>query len=92
MRATTFDSRCRSARRSSVVGLSGIVVAALLLLSPPLVRADDTWTLTTTGDWSVATDWSGGVPTASSTADIFNGGSSGRQFRGSPYITLHGNG
>ena len=51
-------------------------IAALVLLSSPPARADDTWTLSAaaTGDWSIAGNWSGGVPTASSTADIFDGG------------------
>ena len=53
----------------------GIAAAALLLLASPSARADVTWTLTTTGDWSAATNWSGGaVPTSTDNADIYNGG------------------
>ena len=51
--------------------------AAILLSSSPAARADVTWTLsaTATGDWSVATDWSGlGGPNSSTNADIYNGG------------------
>ena len=58
----------------SFLRLFGIAVAVLLLLSSPSARADVTWTLTGTGDWSVATNWSGGVPASSGTADIYNGG------------------
>ena len=52
----------------------GLAAAAMLLMSSPAARADVTWTLSGTGDWSVATDWSGGaVPTGTGNADIFNG-------------------
>ena len=61
--------------RSSAVRLLGCAAAALVLMSSPPVRANVTWTLATTGDWSIASNWSGGaVPTSSGTADIFNGG------------------
>ncbi len=57
----------------SAAGLLGFAAAVLLLASPP-ARADITWKLSGTGDWSTASNWNGGVPNASSTADIFNGG------------------
>ncbi|MGO8690404.1 MAG: hypothetical protein ACLQLG_12350, partial [Thermoguttaceae bacterium] len=58
----------------SLVRLFGPAAAALLLWSSPPARADITWKLNGTGDWSTASNWSSGIPTASSTADIFNGG------------------
>ena len=61
--------------RSSVLRLLGLAAAAILLLSSSPARADITWTLTTTGDWSSGGNWSGGVvPTATDNADILNGG------------------
>ena len=57
----------------SATGLLGLAAAVLLLASPP-ARADIAWTLSGTGDWSTGSNWNGGVPTVSSTADIFNGG------------------
>ncbi len=58
----------------SFVRLWGIATAAILLLSSPPVLADVTWTLATTGDWSVPTNWSGGaVPTLSDAAYILSG-------------------
>ena len=75
MRAITRNSLSRRIAQPSVTGLFGLAAAALLLMSPPPARADITWTLTTTGDWSIPTNWSGGaVPTSRATADIFNGG------------------
>ena len=50
-----------------------VTAAALLLLSPPPARADDTWNVQS-GDWSSAGNWSGGLPTSSTNADIYNGG------------------
>ena len=74
MRATTRDRLCRSSQSFSAVQILGIAAAVLLLLSAPPARADDTWSLTTTGDWSNAGYWSGGLPTLSTNADINNGG------------------
>ncbi len=52
----------------------GLAAAALLLLSSQPARADITWNVPS-GDWSVATNWSGGAaPTSTDNADIFNGG------------------
>ena len=70
-----FARPCWSARRrSSVVRLLGFAAAALLLLSSPPARADVTWSVAS-GDWSVATNWSGGaLPTSTDNADIYNGG------------------
>ena len=75
MRMTKFHPGSYSAGRSSIVRLLGIAAAMLLLLSSPSARADDTWTNTTTGDWSSAGNWSGNVvPTSTDNADIYNGG------------------
>ena len=73
MRMTMVHHCHSSAVRPSVAGLLGFAAAALLLCSPP-ARADVTWKATKTGDWSVASNWTGGVPTSGSNADIFNGG------------------
>ena len=74
MRAATCDSLCRCVPRSSAVRLLGFAAVVLLLCSPP-ARADVAWTPTTTGDWSAATNWSGGVvPTSSDSVDIYSGG------------------
>ena len=65
-----------SSSRTASLGVAMMILGlAFVLLSPP-ARADVTWSLssTKTGDWSVATNWTGGVPTLSSTADIYNGG------------------
>ena len=52
----------------------GFAAAAILLLSSAPVRADITWNVPS-GDWSVATNWSGGtVPTSTDNADIYDGG------------------
>ncbi len=68
MRATRFVPP------SSVVRLLGLAAAALLLLSSPQARADDTWNVAS-GDWSSAGNWSGSVvPTSTDNADIFNDG------------------
>ena len=73
MRMTMVRHCHSSAVRPSVAGLLGFAAAALLLCSPP-ARADVTWKATKTGDWLVASNWTGGVPTSGSNADIFNGG------------------
>ena len=47
---------------------------SFLLLAASPARADVTWNVQQ-GDWSVATNWSGGaLPTSTDNADIFNGG------------------
>jgi autotransporter-associated beta strand protein len=59
----------------SSLRLVGFAIAAILLFSPRPARADITWTLAGTGDWSVSTNWSGSaVPNSSNHADIYNGG------------------
>ena len=73
MRMTGFHHGSASARRSSAVRFLGFASAMLLLLSSPPARADVTWNVAS-GDWSVATDWSGGLPISGINADIFNGG------------------
>ena len=56
-------------------GSWGLPPRRILLLTPPRARADVAWTLATTGDWLVATNWSGGaLPASSDTATCANGG------------------
>ena len=58
----------------SFVRFFGIAAAAILLSFSPPAQADITWNVPS-GDWSVATNWSGGAtPTSTDNADIFNGG------------------
>ena len=57
----------------SFVRFLGFVATVLLLLSSPPARAD-TRGRYEIGDWSSAGNWSGGLPTSSTNADIFNGG------------------
>ena len=49
---------------------------AVVLLTSLQVRADVYWKVASpnSGDWSVATNWTGGLPTSSVTAWIVNGG------------------
>ena len=69
-----FPHCCCSAVRSTTAGLLGFAAAVLMLLSSLPARADVAWTLTTTGDWFVATNWGGGLPLPAATADIYHGG------------------
>ena len=50
--------------------------AIVMLLAAPLAGANVTWTLppNQSGDWSLASNWTAGLPTSSSTAYIVNGG------------------
>ncbi|MGO9108235.1 MAG: autotransporter-associated beta strand repeat-containing protein [Thermoguttaceae bacterium] len=64
---------CRAARLSAVSFAS--FVAAVLIVSVQ-VRGDVYWTLPAgqSGDWSVASNWGGTIPTSSDFAYIVNGG------------------
>ena len=74
----------RAARSAPLVRLDGTKpgkwcwtfwAGLILVACAATARANVAWTLTTTGDWSAPSDWSGGaVPTSSDNADIFNGG------------------
>ena len=64
-------SGCRAARLS-VTALASFM-GVVLIASMPL-RADVTWSNTTSGDWSVASNWGGTLPTAADFAYIANGG------------------
>jgi autotransporter-associated beta strand protein len=72
---TRLNLRLEETDMRSFVWFLNIAIAALMLLFPPPAQADVTWTLTGTGDWSVATNWSGAaLPTSTDNADIYNGG------------------
>ena len=64
----------RPAARLSAVSFASFV--AVVLLTSLEVRADVYWKVASpnSGDWSVATNWTGGLPTSSVTAWIINGG------------------
>ena len=63
-----------SLSRSSALRFFGVAVAAVVLLSPPAVRADCYWNVQS-GDWSTGVNWGGGaVPTANDNAYVVNGG------------------
>ncbi len=66
-------SSCRAARLLAAAFAS---VAAFVLMASLPARADVYWTLSPsqTGDWSVATNWGGTLPTSSDNAWIVNGG------------------
>jgi autotransporter-associated beta strand protein len=70
--------------------LSGIVAAAFLLLSSMCPGADVYWTLPPgqAGDWSVAANWGGTVPSSSDNAWIANGGTTNITQAGETYGTL----
>jgi T5SS/PEP-CTERM-associated repeat protein len=66
-------SSCRAARLSAAAFAS---FAAIALLASVPARADVYWTLSPsqTGDWSVAANWGGLLPTGTDNAWIVNGG------------------
>jgi hypothetical protein len=51
----------------------GILVLVVLILTSTVARADVTWQVAS-GDWSVASNWGGALPTANDYAYISNGG------------------
>ncbi len=53
--------------------LGCVVVAGILILGPTCALADVYWS-TSAGDWSVASNWGGTLPTSSQDAYIINGG------------------
>ena len=61
------------AARFSAAGLAGFVVASVLLAAAPLRTASYTWAVAS-GDWSVASNWTGSLPTSGDTAYVVNGG------------------
>jgi autotransporter-associated beta strand protein len=75
MIASNFNRRFDSLSPWPRAGLLSLAAAAMLLSCSVPARADVTWTLSGTGDWSVATNWSSwAVPTSTDNADVFNGG------------------
>ena len=69
----SMSSSLRAARLPAAGFAS--VVAIVLIASRP-IRADVTWTLPAghSGDWCVASNWGGAVPTNTDTAYVVNGG------------------
>ncbi|MGO9113049.1 MAG: hypothetical protein ACLP9L_27775 [Thermoguttaceae bacterium] len=69
-----FTQSNRTADRLLTVSFASFVVVVLMTSLP--ARADVTWTLPAgqSGDWSVASNWGGTLPTSSDTATIVNGG------------------
>ena len=63
---------CRTVRLSAV-GSAGFVVASMVLVAAPLRAASYSWAVAA-GDWSVASNWGGAVPSISETACVANGG------------------
>src|SRR5689334_4007158 len=61
--------------RSSIVGSSSVVVAALCIaigMASSAQAATKTWTGAIDGQWSVAGNWAGGVPVAADKLSFFN--------------------
>jgi fibronectin-binding autotransporter adhesin len=54
----------------------GLAAAAVLIFAPLSAPAQDYWQVQT-GDWSIASNWNGGLPTNSVTAVVANGGTAG---------------
>jgi hypothetical protein len=69
----SMRSSCRAARLSATA-LASFLAVVLIAALP--VRADFTWTLPAgqAGDWSVASNWGGTLPTTGANAWIVNGG------------------
>lgn len=59
--------------RLSVVALGSFVVASVMLGTAPLRAAGCTWGVPS-GDWSVASNWGGAVPSTTSNGYVINGG------------------
>ena len=64
-------SKRRGVAFQSILG--SLTLAAVCCLPATPAGADITWNVQS-GDWSVPSNWNGGLPTSSSTADVFNGG------------------
>ncbi len=60
--------------RLTKIGLLGIVAAGLLFEASPVARGASYYWQVQSGDWSVASNWGGTMPTSSDTAYIVNGG------------------
>ena len=65
-------SSCPTARLS-VVAIASLVTASVLLAAAPLRAASYIWAVAS-GDWSVASNWAGSLPTGGDTAYVVNGG------------------
>ncbi|MGA2254062.1 MAG: autotransporter-associated beta strand repeat-containing protein, partial [Thermoguttaceae bacterium] len=63
---------CRAARMW-VAAVASFVAASVMLEVPPLRAASCNWVVSS-GDWSLASNWRGTLPTGSDTAYIANGG------------------
>ncbi|MGO9109621.1 MAG: hypothetical protein ACLP9L_10330, partial [Thermoguttaceae bacterium] len=77
------------AARLSAVPFVGFV--AVMLIASVQARADVTWTLPAgqSGDWSVASNWGGTLPTGSDNAWITDGGTATITVRGEVCSTLY---
>ena len=65
----------RNCRAASLPAVSFASVAAIVLTVSIQAHADVYWNLSgQPGDWSVAQNWQGGLPTTSDTAFVVNGG------------------
>jgi fibronectin-binding autotransporter adhesin len=63
---------CRAARSSAIV-VAVLVVVAVLLLSAPLRAASYTWAVNS-GNWSIASNWGGNLPTSNDSALVTSSG------------------
>ena len=73
---TTFDrgrDLTRRAALSAAARLLGLIIAAVLSLSPVSARAQIYWQVPA-GDWSTVANWGSVVPTGTDAAYIVNGG------------------
>ena len=69
---SSLRSSCRAARLSAVA-FAGLAAAFLMLADAPLHAASYSWA-TSTGDWSIVSNWGGTIPAGSDTAYVVNGG------------------
>ena len=68
----SMPGSCRVARLSAV-SCAGLIVASVMFAAAPLRAANYTWVVPS-GDWSIASNWGGTLPTGSGTAYVVNGG------------------
>ncbi len=61
------------AARLSAIAFAGFVVTGVMLAAAPLGAANYTWVVSS-GDWSVASNWNGTLPTSIDYAYVNNGG------------------
>ena len=69
---SSLRSSCRAARLLAA-GVASFAAASVMLATVPLQAGTYTWAVAA-GDWSVATNWGGTLPTSHDTAYIVNGG------------------